>query len=126
MKFELLGQFKGAECKLVMEHAIALRKRLEPWFRDFHTNSLRGLAIVLRVDGSLGSFGKPGVENIEINSGIVECDLVIEDMDWINRTNDEIKSTVRCHVIDAISRCFEFSQNPLSRYELDTIQAHAG
>jgi hypothetical protein len=64
MKFTLPGQLKGPECRVVISQAIKLRKRLEPIFEKLHSGSLENMAIVLRVDGSLGSFGAESVENI--------------------------------------------------------------
>ena len=79
MEFSLPGQLRGPECKRVMQQAIVLRKNLEPWFGSIESNDIQELCIVLRVDGSLGSFGVEGVENVLIDDGTLACDVVIAD-----------------------------------------------
>ena len=67
MKFTLPGQLKGPECKVVMAVAIKLRKLLEPLFKEVNSKAVKELCIILRVNGSLGSFGISGLENIELS-----------------------------------------------------------
>lgn len=107
MKFSLPGQLKGPECRRVVTQAVALRKRLEPWFAAIENCNVSELGIAIRVDGSLGSFGPEGVENITLRGGRVECDVVIADKGWADLDDNEISSILRERVIDGIVVCFE-------------------
>lgn len=64
------------------------------------------LGIALRVDGSLGSFGQEGVENITVEDGIIECDVVIADQGWATLSDEEIASILKYRVLEAVSTCF--------------------
>ena len=105
MKFSLPGQLKGPECKRVIQQAIALRKRLEAWFESIDGGEVTELAIVLRVHGSLGSFGPEGVENIAVEGGSIECDVVVADQAWADRQDEEIASILRTRVLEAVGAC---------------------
>ncbi|TWT89580.1 hypothetical protein [Neorhodopirellula pilleata] len=106
MKFELPGQLRGPECRRVISLAIALRRRLEPWSASIIHSDIDTLSIVLRIDGSLGTFGPPGVEGVAVNSGVLACDLVIEDFGWDGVSDDRIDSILAERVVDAIAECF--------------------
>lgn len=105
MKFALPGQLKGPECKRVIEQAIAIRKKLEPWFASIDGTEMTELAIILRVDGSLGSFGPEVVANIAVEGGSIECDVVVADQMWANRQDEEIASIIRTRVLEAVGAC---------------------
>ena len=90
-----------------MQQAILLRKKLEPWFGAIESEEIHELGIVLRVDGSLGSFGAEGVENVLIDNGKLECDVVIADKGWSELDDGEIAAVLRERVFEAISICFE-------------------
>ena len=79
MQFELPGQLKGPECRRVITQAVALRRRLVPTFDAAGNSVANKLTIVLRVNGSHGTFGQSGVENIHVESKNISCDLVIKD-----------------------------------------------
>ena len=115
MNFSLPGQFRGPECKCVIPSAVALRKKLEPWFADIDGGNFKELIIVLRVDGSLGSFGPEGVENVKAKDGMIECDLIIPEQDW-----KEITAILRSQVLKAINTCFTTIG---VSYEKDTLIA---
>ena len=105
MKFSLPGQLSGPECKRVIQQAIALRKKLEPWFATVDGGTVSELGIALRVDGSLGSFGPEGIENIATEDGKIECDVVVADHGWADLSDDEIAVILRGRVLEAISTC---------------------
>ena len=119
MEFKLPGQLRGPECKVVMREAIAVRRSLEPWFDRQHSDSFSKLTIILRVDGSLGSFGPPGVENINLSKGEIECDLVIADHDWGNLSREQVSSVIRKQVVGAIHHCFETFDFKYDRSQLE-------
>ena len=102
MQFSLPGQLRGPECTRVMQQAIALRKQLESWFEALANDDFDELAIILRVDGSLGSFGPEGVENITIADGAIDCEVVIADQDWANLTEEEIALILKDRVLGAV------------------------
>jgi len=77
-----------------------------PWFAGLHSDSISKLTIILRVDGSLGSFGPPGVENIKLSNGEIQCDLVIADHGWGRLSSEKLSSVIRKQVLNAIHRCF--------------------
>jgi len=105
MKFSLPGQLRGPECKRVIQQAIELRKKLEPWFESVEGGNVAELAIVLRVDGSLGSFGPEGIENIAIEGSTIECDVIIADQGWADCHDEDIASILRKRVLEAIGAC---------------------
>ena len=115
MKFSLPGQLRGPECNRVMKQAIALGKKVEPWFYSIESNEVLELGIVLRVDGSLGSFGPEGIENIVLDNHKMECDVVIADRGWAKLDDGEIAAILREHVKEAILIClrkYEIAFNP--------------
>lgn len=109
MQFELPGQLKGPECRRVISQAIALRRRLEPFFRGIGSTGIDKFTIVLRIDGTLGSFGQSGVENIHTDSKNVSCDLLIEDLGWDNLSDDEIYLVLTERVAKTASLCLQQS-----------------
>ena len=115
MEIELPGQLKGPECRVVMREIIATRRSLEPWFASLHSDSISKLTIILRVDGSLGSFGPPGVENIELSNGGIVCDLVIEDHGWDGLSPEQLSAIIRKRIAGAIHQClatFDVEHDP--------------
>ena len=89
----------------MIQQAIALRNKLEPWFATLDAADIEELAVILRVDGSLGSFGPEGVENIAIEGGAIQCDVVIADQGWENLADHEISKIIKERVLLAISSC---------------------
>lgn len=126
MHFELPGQLKGAECRRVMTQAIALRRKLEPWFADLSNPSIDKLSIVLRVDGSIGSFGRPGVENIHDDSGTIVCDLVIEDLGWEDLSDSDIYGILVDRVIDAAEMSLRHIDTAIPIAELQAVAEKRG
>jgi hypothetical protein len=98
---------KGSECRAVIKQAIALRRLLEPWFASVSDERVDSFVIVLRVDGSLGSFGVAGTENVVIVGRVLQCDLVIKDHSWGNLTNDQIGKILRDEVLLSVEQCFD-------------------
>ena len=62
MKLEVPGQLRGPETRQVMTAAIRVRKELAGQFSDIDDN--RKISPILRVGGSLGTFGEDGIENV--------------------------------------------------------------
>ena len=89
----------------MIQKAIALRKKLEPWFATLDAADVEKLAVILRVDGSLGSFGPEGVENIAVEDGAIECDVVIADQGWENLADHEISKIINERVLQGIRSC---------------------
>jgi len=106
MRFSLPGQLSGPECKTVMAQAIALRRTLEPWFAGLDEGNIVELGIALRVDGSLGSFGPEGVENVTVKDRKLECDVTIADQDWAALGDEEIATILVSRVLEAVHTCF--------------------
>ena len=105
MIFSLPGQLRGPECKRVMQQAIALRRRLEPWFATVDGGDISELGVALRVDGSLGSFGPEGIKNIVTRGGKIECDVVVANHGWSDLSDEEIALILRGRVLEAIGTC---------------------
>ena len=80
MHFALSGQLRRAECRRVMTQASALCRKLEPWFADLSNRFIDKFSILLRIDGSIGSFGRLGFESVHDDSGTVVRNLVIKDL----------------------------------------------
>ena len=118
MKFSLPGQLKGPECRRVITQAVALRKRVTPWFAAIDNAEISEFGMALRVNGSLGSFGPEGVENITARNGKLECDVVIADKGWADLDDSEIASILQERVIDGIAVCFERNEIPFDRESL--------
>jgi hypothetical protein len=113
MKFSLPGQFRGPECRSVGSTAINIRNKINELFKDVNDDNISELIIILRIDGSLGSFGKPGVENFANNAGVVECDLVITAQKWDELSDEKIESILLPKVKNAFKECVEkYAKNP--------------
>jgi hypothetical protein len=121
MKLELAGQFRGPECHRLIDPLRLLRTRLEPWFASVDSTVATTLAIVLRVDGSLGSFGPPGIENIAISRGVLSCDLVVSDRRWGNLDGDRIFEILSPLVVNAINACLTFAGVVTSADDLQVL-----
>ena len=121
MKFALQGQLKGSECRTVIKQAIALRGLLEPWFASVSDERVDSFVIVLRVDGSLGSFGVAGTENVVIEGRVLQCDLVIKDHSWGNLRDDQIGKILRDEVLLTVEQCFDECHVAYDRNMLRTI-----
>jgi serine/threonine protein phosphatase PrpC len=119
--FELPGQLKGPECRRVVTQAVKLRRALDPWFQALSSERVRNLAVVLRVDGSLGSFGSPGIENIEIDGGDLSCDLVVSDARWDTLNDREIYEILRTQVLRAIDICFRHAGVDYMQQDLERL-----
>ena len=109
MKLELPGQLRGPECKVVMPVAIALRKDLEPIVATVSGGGIERVCLTLRVAGSLGDFGAPGIEEPTINGDCVECDLVFSDQDWANQSAQQIRNILAPVVVEALRGCLELA-----------------
>ena len=112
MLIQLPAQLKGPECRVVMSCAIELRKALEPIFlgliiADAINNKVESIVIILRVDGSLGSFGPEAIEKTALSKGCLQCEVIIKDFDWGNLHTQEITNILKFNVRKAIKYCFE-------------------
>jgi hypothetical protein len=113
MKFSLPGQFRGPECRSVSKVAIKIRNELNELCKDVKEDNISELIVILRIDGSLGSFGKPGVDNFANNVGVVECDLVITAQKWGELSDEKIESILLPKVKDAFKECVnKYATNP--------------
>ena len=121
MDFALPGQLRGPECRRVVTQAVELRRALEPWFQTLSDERVRKLTVVLRVDGSLGSFGSPGVENIELVGGDLSCDLVVSDPRWETLNDREIRENLRTRVLKAIDICFRYAGVVYMQVDLERL-----
>ncbi len=121
MDFVLPGQLRGPECLRVVRQAVELRRALEPWFQALSEERVGRLTVVLRVDGSLGSFGSPGIENIEIDGGDLSCDLVVSDARWETLNDREIQEILRTQVLKAIDICFRHAGIVYMQQELERL-----
>lgn len=109
MKLELPGQLRGPECKVIMPVATALRRELEPIVGAISGNGIERVCVVLRVAGSLGDFGAPGIEELTIDGDCVKCDLVFSDEDWANQSPQQIRAILAPVVVEALRECLEFA-----------------
>jgi hypothetical protein len=121
MDLALPGQLRGSECRRVVTQAVELRRILEPWFRALPNEPVARLTVVLRVDGSLGSFGPPGVENINLDGEALSCDLVVPDPGWETLSNREIREILREQIVNAIDVCLRHAGVLYEREELETL-----
>ncbi len=121
MKFALPGQLKGTECRAVIKQAIALRGLLEPWFASVSDERFDSFVIVLRVDGSLGSFGEAGTENVGIEGRVLQSDLIIKDHSWGNLSDEQIGKILRDEILLTVEQCFEEYHVAYDRSMLRTI-----
>ncbi len=108
MKFSLPAQLRGPETNQVMQQAIALRRKLEPLIGPINADNIFELAVVLRVGGSLGSFGPDRIENIAIEGATLTCDVVIEDKRWADLDDDSIARILDDRVTEAIGACLSY------------------
>lgn len=120
MVIKLPGQLRGPECRSVVTQLVNLRKNLEPIFQDYDYESLQEIAIVFRIDGSLGSFGKDGIENIKLSSGSIECDAVVKDHGWADLNESEIREILKPVLLQAIEVCFKYAS---IKYDANKITA---
>ena len=101
MQFELPGQFRGPECRALMPVCKRLKEELVPAFSALGKEKIKEVSHILRVGGSLGSFGEDGIENLKVRRKEAECDVVIAPRDWAAISEDEIYAILRPRVIAA-------------------------
>jgi hypothetical protein len=121
VNLELPGQMRGPECHRVMRQAIALRKEMEPWFGALPQGSISKLVVILRIDGSLGTFGPSGVENVKRDGTEIQCDLVISDPGWGQLSEGEIRELLLREVSCAIDACLDSCRIPFVREEFEAL-----
>lgn len=97
-----------------------MQRKLEPWFGSFDGDEVTELAVVLRVDGSLGSFGPEGVENIAIDESTLTCDVVVADKGWADLHDEEIAEILRTRVLQAIDACLRTAEMAYDAQVLET------
>jgi hypothetical protein len=120
VNLELPGQMRGPECRRVMRQAIALRREMEPWFGGLPEDKISKLVVILRVDGSLGTFGPAGVENIELDGDVVACDLVVSDRGWDQLSEEDIRALLLREISNAVEACFASCRIPFVRQEFES------
>lgn len=126
MNLEISGQMRGPECHRVMQQAIVLRKQVKHWFELLPETDIAKVVIILRVDGSLGSFGLSGVENVERSGAEVSCDLVIGDAGWSDLSDAEIQSILLREVSVAIEACLASCEISFPRQEFESEHSGLG
>jgi len=108
-----------------MTSAAALRKLLDPWFQTLQSDEIEKLTVILRVDGSLGTFGPEGVESIELDGSELVCELVIRDWSWGDLDAEQTNQIVHRQVLGAIEACFERYPTKYNRRDLYELVASA-
>jgi hypothetical protein len=73
------------------------------------------------VDGSLGSFGSPGVENIELKRRNLSCDLVVSDARWETLDDRDIYEILRTQVLMAIDICFRHAGVAYMKQDMERV-----
>jgi hypothetical protein len=101
MQFELPGQFRGPECRVLLPVCKRLKEEFVPAFAALSKDKIKEVSPILRVGGSLGSFGEDGIENLKIRRKEAECDVVIAPRDWASISEDEIYALLRPRVMSA-------------------------
>ena len=121
MELEIPGQLRGPECRFVMDAAIQIRGLLQEWFAELSPSGVQKLVMVLRVNGSLGSFGEEGTRSVELTNGVLSCDLVIEDHGWTRLDQTEISQLLRPKIAAAILELFQFAQIPVEISKVNAL-----
>ncbi|WP_038165353.1 hypothetical protein [Verrucomicrobium sp. BvORR106] len=103
MKLEIPGQLRGSDTRVVMRVLIQLRREWEGTLASLECNAIHLISPIARVGGILGTFGPDGLENIKVESGEAECDVVIAPRDWNSMTEEEVTSVVRPMLLEAIA-----------------------
>ncbi len=107
MKFTLPGQFRGPECREIIPVLVDIRKQMAEQIKDVNDNTLLEIVIILRVDGSLGSFGKSGMENFSVAEKVAECELVVESHKWGALSAKEIARILQPRILKAYLACVD-------------------
>jgi hypothetical protein len=104
MKLEISAQLRGPDTRKVMQAIIRLRKELEKPIETLCVDEVSTITPVLRVGGSLGSFGEDGIQNIEFKNKVLVCDLVISPHNWEQTSSEEIYDILKPRVLESLKR----------------------
>ena len=111
MELEIPGQLKGPECRRVITQAVELRRELEAALRDVDGGPCTKLSLLLRVGGSLGSFGET-IHDPTLKRGLAICEIEIPDADWAQRSDAEIRDVVAKRLLEGLEKCAASSVVP--------------
>ena len=114
MQFELPAQLRGPECGRMVPLIVRLRKELEPQLAALEKNSLTSICPILRIGGSLGSFGDDGIEYLKVDAGEAGCDVVIKPRLWDSWSDEQIYTELRKRVTEALQTMLEEAGVPHS------------
>ena len=101
MRFELPGQFRGPECEALLPVCRRIKTELQPSFDALGTQDLLAISPILRVGGSLGTFGEDSIEQVQIRLKEAQCDVVIAARDWTKMSSDDLYDLIRRRVVAA-------------------------
>jgi hypothetical protein len=101
MKLKILGQLRAPDAKCVAQVAMRIRKEYEARFASLENGQVNTVAPVLRIGGSIGTFGADAIENVEVKNGTAECDVVVVPRNWKEMHADEIHALLKPRLQEA-------------------------
>lgn len=98
--------------KVVGGYHLALRRALAEHCRGGYSPVLKKFALVLRIDGSVQSWRKRGVDHVRIQkkSGYATADIFMPADIWKDESADKIRAYLATEVEVAIRRIIESAQ----------------
>jgi hypothetical protein len=91
------------------EHYMALRRLLESECQGPYSSTIKEIALVLRIDGSVQDWGKRGVDNVRIQkkSGYATADIFVTSDVWRMADTKSIRSYFATEVVAAVRKIAE-------------------
>ena len=110
----------GPETRVVCQAKVPLAQALERTVTSSHSQAVSQYALVLRVDGSLQSYGEEGLARLRLykSRGFVTVDIQIPEQAWKPLSAQELREYIARQVLYAVEAC-------VSRLERDSLVQRA-
>lgn len=107
---------------------LALRRLLRKKCKGPYSASIQEFALVLRIDGSVQSWGKSGAENAAFRqkNTYATVDIYVPISEWSDHNAAHIRKVLASGVIDAIERLVELAQRKKIDIEINDLRRDVG
>jgi hypothetical protein len=105
------------------DHILAFRKHLQEECQGPYSDVLKEFAIVLRIDGSVQSWGKSGVDNIRLlqKAGYATADIFVPTGVWAERDIAGLRQFLATSVRNAVLDIAQRAQDKKVNVSLESL-----
>ena len=105
------------------EHVLAFRKLLQQECQGPYSDTVEEFALVLRIDGSVQTWGKSGVENVALQrrNTYATADIFVPKKAWSGGDSLVLRSVLATGVRDAMERIGKHAHREKVTVSIDTL-----